>query len=30
MRLSLAYHPVSDMRFGDTTQLDGTILLVDQ
>jgi glycine reductase len=30
MRLTLAYHTVSDVGFGDTTQLDGTILLVDQ
>jgi sarcosine reductase len=30
MRLTLAYHPVSDVRFSDTTQLDGTSLLVDQ
>jgi sarcosine reductase len=30
MRLTLAYHPVSDVRIGDTTQLDGTSLLVDQ
>ncbi len=30
MRLTLAYHRVSDIRFGDTTRLDGTILWVDQ
>ena len=30
MRLTLAYHTVSDVRFGDTTHLDGTILLIDQ
>jgi sarcosine reductase len=30
MRLTLAYHAVSDVRFGDRTQLDGTTLLVDQ
>jgi sarcosine reductase len=30
MRLSMAYHPVSDVRFADRTQLDGTILRVDQ
>jgi glycine reductase complex component B subunit alpha and beta len=30
MRLTLAYHTVSDVRFGGTTQLDGTTLLVDQ
>jgi len=30
MRLTLAYHAVSDVRFGDTTQLDGSSLLVDQ
>jgi len=30
MRLTLAYHAVSDVRFGDTTQLDGTSLLVAQ
>src|SRR5919106_1055451 len=30
MRLTLAYHKVSDVRFGDATQLAGTILLVDQ
>jgi glycine reductase complex component B subunit alpha and beta len=26
MRLTLAYHPVTDVRFGDTTQLQGTVL----
>ena len=30
MRLTLAYHAVSGVRFGDTTQLDGTTLLVNQ
>jgi sarcosine reductase len=30
MRLTLAYHPVSEVRFGNTTQLDGTTLVVDQ
>lgn len=30
MRLTLAYHAVSELRFGDTTRLDGTIMLVDQ
>jgi glycine reductase complex component B subunit alpha and beta len=30
MRLTLAYHPISEVRFGDTTQLDGTILMVNQ
>jgi len=30
MRLTLAYHPVSDVRLSATTQLDGTRLLVDQ
>ena len=30
MRLTLAYHPVSDMRFGHTTQLEGTTLIIDQ
>ena len=30
MRLTLAYHPVSELSFGDTTHLDGTRLLVDQ
>jgi glycine reductase complex component B subunit alpha and beta len=30
MRLTLSYHVVSDVRFGDMTQLDGTTLLVDQ
>src|SRR5688572_24868138 len=30
MRLTLAYHVVSDVRFGDTTQLDASSLLVDQ
>jgi hypothetical protein len=30
MRLTLANHPVSVVKFGDTTQLDGTSLLVDQ
>jgi glycine reductase len=30
MRLTLAYHPVSDMRFGNTMQLDGSTLVVHQ
>jgi glycine reductase complex component B subunit alpha and beta len=30
MRLTLAYHPVSDLRFGDTTQLVGSSLRIDQ
>jgi hypothetical protein len=30
MRLTLAYHAVSDMRFGHTTQLEGTTLIIDQ
>jgi sarcosine reductase len=30
MRLTLAYHPVADVRGGDTTRLDGTTLVVDQ
>jgi sarcosine reductase len=30
MRLTLAYHAVSDIRFGDTTQLDNTVLVIDQ
>jgi glycine reductase len=30
MRLTVAYHAVSDLRFGDTTQLDGATLLVDR
>lgn len=29
MRLTLAYHTVSDVRFGDATGLDGTTLLVE-
>jgi len=30
MRLTLAYHAVSDMSFGDTTQLHGSSLSIDQ
>jgi glycine reductase len=30
MRLTLAYYPVSELRFGNTTHLDGTNLLIDQ
>jgi glycine reductase complex component B subunit alpha and beta len=30
MRLTLVYHAVSEVRFGDTTHLEGTTLLVDQ
>jgi glycine reductase complex component B subunit alpha and beta len=30
MRLNLAYHPVSAMQLADTTQLEGTTLLVDR
>jgi len=30
MRLTLAYHTISDVRWGDTTQLDGTTLVIDQ
>ena len=30
MRLTLAYHTVSDIQCGDTTRLDGTTLLVQQ
>jgi glycine reductase len=30
MRLTLAYHPVTDIRFGATTQLQGTILEVSE
>jgi glycine reductase len=30
MRLTLAYHPVTDMRFGATTQLQGTTLEVSE
>src|SRR5882724_9310197 len=30
MRLTLAYHTISDVKYGDTTRLDGTTLLVNQ
>jgi glycine reductase len=30
MRLTLAYHPVSELRFGNTTQLEGGLLQIDQ
>src|SRR5262245_30333831 len=30
MRLTLAYHPVTDMRFGASTQLQGTVLEVSE
>lgn len=30
MRLTLAYHPISDVKFSATTHLDDTSLLVDQ
>src|SRR4030095_8750450 len=30
MRLTLAYHPVTDIRFGATTQLQGTTLEVSE
>src|SRR5215831_16768413 len=30
MRLTLAYHPVTDIRFGATTQLQGTVLEVSE
>ena len=30
MRLTLAYHPVTDVRFGATTQLQGTTLEVSE
>jgi glycine reductase len=30
MRLTLAYHAVSDIKFGHTTQLDNTVLVIDQ
>src|SRR5262245_37827031 len=30
MRLTLAYHTISDVQYGDTTRLDGTTLRVDQ
>ena len=30
MHLTLAIHPITELRFGDTTQLDGTRLQVDQ
>ncbi|MCH7787667.1 MAG: hypothetical protein IIC22_09165, partial [Chloroflexi bacterium] len=29
MRLTLARHPVTDIRFGDSTHLEGTSLQVD-
>jgi hypothetical protein len=30
MRLTLAYHPVTDVRFGATTQLQGTTLEISE
>jgi hypothetical protein len=30
MRLTLAYHTISDLQFGDTTRLDGTTLLLER
>ena len=30
MRLALAIHPITDLRFGSSTHLDGTVLHVDQ
>jgi glycine reductase len=30
MRLTLAYHTISDVQCGDTTRLDGTTLFIDQ
>jgi sarcosine reductase len=30
MQLTLAIHPVADIRFGETTRLDGTSLIVDK
>ena len=30
MRLTLAIHPITEMRFGDTSRLDGTRLQVDE
>jgi glycine reductase len=30
MRLTLAYHTISDVQYGDTTRLNGTILRIDQ
>src|SRR5499426_2772424 len=30
MRLTLAYHPVTDIRFGATTQLQGTTLAISE
>ena len=30
MRLTLAKHPITDIRFGDATRLDGATLIVDQ
>jgi glycine reductase complex component B subunit alpha and beta len=30
MRLTLAYHPVTDIRFGATTQLQGTTLEISE
>lgn len=30
MRLTLAYHPISDIRYGAPTQLEGTVLSLDQ
>jgi glycine reductase len=30
MHLTLAYHTITDVQWGDTTRLDGTTLLIDQ
>src|SRR5919109_3583184 len=30
MRLTLAYHPITDIRFGATTQVQGTVLEVSE
>ena len=30
MRLTLTYHPVTDVRFGATTQLQGTTLEISE
>lgn len=30
MRLTLAYHPITDIQYGETTKLEGTVVAVDQ
>ncbi|HEX2230340.1 MAG TPA: glycine/sarcosine/betaine reductase component B subunit, partial [Candidatus Binatia bacterium] len=30
MQLTLAHHPITDIRFGAKTQIDGTMLVVDR